>query len=418
MWCPGGARRLGVGIGQKVVGAGWLPREPVFRAPSRHPLVAALKAHLVGHTVRDAATDDDGALWVTVGNDAPCARVRLFPALLGEARVLDGAGSVVLVWTGPRGRLPFRPEALSDGAALVDASDGLAGELQRAALLAALRAQARRLSRRAEAVREDLARLEDTGRLQRIGRMLLTQGAQVPRGASKATLEDWEEGGALEVTLDPSRPAKAQAERYFHEARRVQRGEGAMRERLRVTEDALAAVRALEARVEGSDAALSEALSGWTEEARGLGLDARRVRARGTKDEPRLPYIEYAAWRGARVLVGRGASDNDRLTTKVARPQDLWLHVRGVPGAHVVVPLDKDVSCPSELLVDAATLAAYHSDARDEDTVEVQYAPRRYVRKPRKSAPGQVVLDREKVLTLRVEKTRLERLLASRKETQ
>jgi predicted ribosome quality control (RQC) complex YloA/Tae2 family protein len=132
--------------------------------------------------------------------------------------------------------------------------------------------------------------------------------------------------------------------------------------------------------------------------------------------EPRVPYLEYLAWRGQRVLVGRGATDNDRLTTKVARPQDLWLHARGVPGAHVVVPLEKDAVCPSELLVDAATLAAYHSDARDEDTVEVHYTPRRYVRKPRKSAPGQVALDREKVLTLRVEKARLERLLASRKE--
>jgi len=96
----------------------------------------------------------------------------------------------------------------------------------------------------------------------------------------------------------------------------------------------------------------------------------------------------------------------------VARPYDLWLHAKGEAGAHVVVPLEKGHEAASELLVDAAHLAAHFSDARDERVVDVTYAPRRYVRKRRGSPPGQVQVDREKVLVLRVDSARLAALLA------
>ena len=112
-------------------------------------------------------------------------------------------------------------------------------------------------------------------------------------------------------------------------------------------------------------------------------------------------------------MVGRGAAHNDELTLHVARPRDLWLHAKNWTGAHVVVPLGKGMSCPPDLLVQAAHLAAHFSDARGERTVEVSYAPRRYVRKRKGSAPGAVVVDREKVLLLRKEPATLRRLLES-----
>jgi len=129
--------------------------------------------------------------------------------------------------------------------------------------------------------------------------------------------------------------------------------------------------------------------------------------------EPSRPYRIFRGGSGDRILVGRGAAHNDALTFHVARPHHLWLHAKGHAGAHVVVPLEKSRACPSELLVDAAHLAAHFSDARGESVVEVQHTPRRYLRKPRGSAPGLVVVDREKVTVLRVEPERITRLLAA-----
>jgi predicted ribosome quality control (RQC) complex YloA/Tae2 family protein len=76
-----------------------------------------------------------------------------------------------------------------------------------------------------------------------------------------------------------------------------------------------------------------------------------------------------------------------------------------------VIPLARGEICPDARLLDAATLAAHFSDARGESVVDVQHAERRHVRKPRGSAPGAVVVDRERVLVLRLEPARLARLL-------
>ncbi len=422
VWCPGGARHLGVGVGPRVVGVGWLPRTPLFHAGSKHPLIAALKAHALGRSVRSASVDDDGAVWIALGDPGAVTRVRLLPAVAGEASVLDASGAAVVTWHGERVRPPrvCEPSGEADevGAELLRVSDALAAELRRGALVRALRGLAKRLARRREAVEHDLERVDDVGRLQRIGRMLLAQGAKIPRGATRATLEDWETGGTLDVELDPARPAKQQAEGFFAKAKRIQRGERLMWARLDETQRALDAVRALEGEVDGAEAVTLELLKQWMEAAKALGVrenEATPGRGRA-KQAPRSPFIEYAASNGGRVLVGRGAADNDALTLRVARPHDVWMHARGVPGAHVVVPLEKGASCPTELLVDAATLAAHHSDARGQDLVEVTWTERRYVRKPRKSPAGRVTLDRERVMALRVEPGRLTRLLASRRE--
>ena len=423
----GSERRLGIGIGPRVAGVGLLPRSPAFgAAPSTHPLLAALRAHLVGHRIR-SIIDQDGELFIAAGGEKAIARLVLRPAAKGEARVVDIDGRIVVRWSATKGS-PFRPiepeegSSLEEtGALLVEGSDRLAAEASRRALVTTLRAHVKRLSRRAEAVRGDLARLDDAPRLQRIGRMLLAQAERIPKGADFALLEDWEEGGVLEVRLDPASPPRTQAPLFFERARKLQRGEEIMRSRLEKTEELLEKARALEARVVEADEVEKSSLEGWLEEARAIGALKREGRGapservgKAKKEEPRLPYSLYRGHRGARILVGRGAKDNDALTLRIAKPHDLFLHARGVAGAHVIVPLPKGSSCPPDLLVDAALLAAHHSDARGESPVEVTYAERRHVRKAKGSPPGQVQVDREKVLLLRVEPERLARLLASR----
>ena len=124
-----------------------------------------------------------------------------------------------------------------------------------------------------------------------------------------------------------------------------------------------------------------------------------------------MAFRTFVARSGKKILVGKGAADNDTLTLKIAKPHDLWLHAKDRTGAHVIVPLVKAQTCPAEDLVDAAHLAAHFSDARDEKAVDVQYTPKRYLRKPKGSAVGAVVVDREKVLALRFDPALLRQLL-------
>ncbi len=436
----GSRRVLGVAVGPRLEGVGWLTGPPRFRAEATHPLVAAMRAHLVDHRVREVRIDDEGMLWVIAGSTEIAARVGFVPSRHGEVRVIGATGSLVVRWpAGPEGLcdpswLDRAGDLETDGRSLGERAERFAWERQRAVLARALSKRMTALARRVEAVREDTARLESVPLLQKTGRLLLAQGTRVPRGAKRATLEDWEDGGVVDVTLDPAVPAKLQAEGFFAKAKRIQRGEAVMRARLAETAGAmalLAPVRDAVAQLEAHDGRMDEAiaaLDAMSLEARRLGVkdapvavarasgrvgDAPRAKA-SAKTEVRKPYSTYRSAAGRPILVGRGGKDNDALTTKHARPHDLWLHAKGIHGAHVIVPLDKGQTCPADLLVDAATLAAHHSDARDEEVVEVSYVERRHVRKPRGSAPGAVVVEREKVIAVRIERGRLARLLASR----
>ena len=97
---------------------------------------------------------------------------------------------------------------------------------------------------------------------------------------------------------------------------------------------------------------------------------------------------------GFEVLVGRGDAENDELTFAVAEPHDLWLHVAGPAGSHVVVRNpDKLDELPRPVVERAAELAAWHSKARGaRGKVEVHVCRVSDVSKPRGFAPGEVRL--------------------------
>jgi len=99
------------------------------------------------------------------------------------------------------------------------------------------------------------------------------------------------------------------------------------------------------------------------------------------------------------VLVGRSNKENDVLTHRVARPNDLWLHARGVAGSHVVLRREGHRDKPPKSIIEeAARIAAYYSKGRTSSMVPVICTEKRYVRKPRRATPGLAVCMREKVL--------------------
>ncbi|HEY2407305.1 MAG TPA: NFACT RNA binding domain-containing protein [Polyangiaceae bacterium] len=102
------------------------------------------------------------------------------------------------------------------------------------------------------------------------------------------------------------------------------------------------------------------------------------------------PYKTYEI-DGYRVLVGRGARENDMLTFEIAEPHDLWLHVAGeLPGSHVIVQNPERSAVPKDVIERAAELAAWHSKAKNARRVEVHVCHVSDVRKPRGAPAGLV----------------------------
>jgi predicted ribosome quality control (RQC) complex YloA/Tae2 family protein len=95
---------------------------------------------------------------------------------------------------------------------------------------------------------------------------------------------------------------------------------------------------------------------------------------------------------GFEVLVGKKAKDNDQLTFRIAKSLDLWLHAADYPGSHVVVRNPNRSEVPVQTLTEAAQLAAFYSDAREQPKATVRYTQKKFVNKPRRAAPGLVSL--------------------------
>ncbi len=121
-------------------------------------------------------------------------------------------------------------------------------------------------------------------------------------------------------------------------------------------------------------------------------------------------YRTFESFDGLTILVGKSAKDNDYLTLKVAKPDDLWLHARGCPGSHVVVRLDKATDVPHETLRDAATLALFYSDLKKSGKGEVIHTLRKFVKKSKGLKAGAVHVTREKSIWIELKKERLDRL--------
>jgi predicted ribosome quality control (RQC) complex YloA/Tae2 family protein len=291
-------------------------------------------------------------------------------------------------------------------------------ETRRADAARSLKRVLLRLERRVVAIRADLARIAEAQVLADQARWLVPEAARAPRGARAVSITDWSTGEArtVEIALDPAKPAKQQIDAIFQRARRLKLGATTALARLDEAQATIAALAPVVDRVataetlEELEAVLAEARSAAPKELRVPGTSTPGKRA---PLQPRaLPYRTFRSRSGMKILVGRGAAHNDELTFHVARPRDLWLHAKGLPGAHVIVPLQKDRTCPGDLLVDGAHLAAHFSDARDEAVVDVTYASRRHVRKPRGSPPGLVAVDREKVIAVRIDPAVKAQLLA------
>lgn len=279
-----------------------------------------------------------------------------------------------------------------------------AGREERARLSAALNRAVRSAAARAEDARADVAAGETAEELRIRGELLQSAPGADIRGRSEILLPNCydPEASLLKIALDPLLDLRENSTAYFRRRRKSIAAAAAALQRLPELEQSLQELQSLQHRLE---AAAPDELEELSREMRDLGLlkeggEAASATAAQAKSQwpqgVRIRRREVAGWE---ILYGENATSNDHLTTRVAKPNDLWLHARAVTGAHVVVRGVGDLQrLPRAVLLEAAAVAARHSDAKHASHVPVDYTFRRYVRKPRRSAPGAVTYTHEKTL--------------------
>ena len=133
--------------------------------------------------------------------------------------------------------------------------------------------------------------------------------------------------------------------------------------------------------------------------------------------ERRLRPRRYKSRDDLEIWVGRSDEGNDHLSTRLARGNDLFFHLDGAPGSHVILRTEGRSDPPSEAVLDACELAVHFSKQKKANRADVHVVPIQNVRKPKGAKPGLVVVHGGRSVHLRREEKRLERILAARIES-
>jgi predicted ribosome quality control (RQC) complex YloA/Tae2 family protein len=269
-------------------------------------------------------------------------------------------------------------------------------------LAAERRALVPRLDRAIETTRRRISALEHqlaTGHeqrnpLRRAGELMLTYQADLPAGSTELVVA----GERFE--LDPHLTAIENAQAYFARYRKAREAEERVPDMLDEAQHRaahLADLRALVEVAEGMEAIralrreVGAATGGATPRSTATGKRGARTMAKSA------PYRRVAVGDGWEALVGTSAAGNAAVTFDVAQADDVWLHARGVAGAHVIVRTNGREP-PEAVIERAAQVAAWHSAARAAGSVEVDVAPRRHVKKIANAPPGLVRYTNERTI--------------------
>ena len=238
-----------------------------------------------------------------------------------------------------------------------------------------------------------------------IGHLIMANLHLIPQGEKEVELVDFYHERPIQIKLKPELNAQQNAEQYYQKQKK---------HRSRVTHLEEQIVR-LEQELE----MYKETREGFSKfpEPQELrlnsgGMDFELYRQMSVFGNQHLPLLESAKPEltqqkhnfvefkkdGFTVLMGKNAKQNDSLTFSYSRKDDLWLHARDTTGSHVIIRNPTAGPIPHPVLEFAAALAALHSKRKGEGLVPVQYTERKYVRKVKNGAAGQVIVDREKVL--------------------
>ena len=307
----------------------------------------------------------------------------------------------------PPRRKPAPPTTL---AALPSSPSAPRVDPQLAQLRQRVRSEHDRLKRLQKALRADVDKHGEPTAIEQQGELLKIVMGRLPRGAKTADVVDYE-GNSHTITLDPSKDAKGNLASIFARARRARAARTHVAPRLDDITARAAVVAALRARLNSDDAGTAQAMIDAAELLRApdAGASARR---RAATAGTRQPWRAFKVSDNVVVRVGRGAKDNDALV-KSAKGNDLWLHARDRTGAHAIIPSTGAVIA-DDVLLDAAHLAAWFSQGRNERHVDIQHTRVKHLKKPGAGAPaGLFLVANETVVHLRVDDERVKRLLAA-----
>lgn len=296
-------------------------------------------------------------------------------------------------------------------------------ESLRAPIRKILQTQRDRCKRKAVLLQQEMAASEEAARYRLYGDLLLAYQHEVQQGQQTVELANYfTEDGSLplvKVLLDPRFDAVNNANRYFNKYHKLRRALELVPAQIEQNHAEQATIEQLLADLMLADNAAEIALVKAEVQAAGyirgkptLDKRAQKAAKKGkkgklTKGKAVPPgggvplYVQSRE--GFTLLVGKNSRQNEDVTFHQATANDIWLHVRGAAGAHVIIKA-AGREIPRSTIEQAACLAAYYSEARGSTSAPVDYTLQRHVRHMKGGGPGMVIYERERTIYVEPDK--------------
>jgi predicted ribosome quality control (RQC) complex YloA/Tae2 family protein len=258
-------------------------------------------------------------------------------------------------------------------------------EQRRQSLLATLRRNLEGIEGQIAELQKRLQEAHEADKYRKWGELLLTFAHEIPNDAKEAIVTDYSSDPPqqLSIPIPEGKTTTEAAQHYFALYRKLKSAAEnlpSILEKLRKRADEL---RKLLGQVESADERQLTELSVQLPRA----LQSLSVSPQRTQPERDGDFLRFTVSGGYEVWVGRNAEANSKLL-RVARPDDFWFHVKGAPGSHALLRVQKrGEEVPQKAIKEAAQLAAFYSSRRTSSWVEVDYTRARYVR-PAKGQKG------------------------------
>lgn len=251
-----------------------------------------------------------------------------------------------------------------------------------------------------EKLQKDLDNARKYESFKKMGDLLIANAHHLKRGAEQVKLIDVFDDKQKEITipLDSSLGPRENAKNYFQKSRKGKTAVKIIEDRLYVIKQGKSKLVSLQNQLETHSS--SEQLDQIKTELASLGY-IKRTRQKPAQTKEKTHHLQFLTSDGFKVLVGRNDKENDYISFKLAKKDDLWFHVDGMPGSHVLlIREERNRDFSRDAISQAASLAAYFSKARNSKKVSVVYALAKHIRKPKNAKPGLVTLGREKSIVV------------------
>jgi len=196
----------------------------------------------------------------------------------------------------------------------------------------------------------------------------------------------YDNNNIIEIPLDGRLSLSKNAQKYYKKYEKLKTAQEKINRQIKITKQKLDYFYNLQYMINNCDD--FEAVSEIKEELVNTGY----LKSKNTKSKKHIKSKPYKVISrdGFEIYIGKNNNQNDYITFNLASKEDIWMHTKNIPGSHVVI-ITKGREIPDTTLEEAASYAAYHSNARQSSKVPVNYTYKKHIKKPKNAEPGFVI---------------------------